>query len=115
MTPKIGNTMLDKYLGTEVDGFMDFLSENNMVQTGIAFLFGIQISALINSLMTDIISPILARLLGTDKQKLEDLKLNILGIHFAVGDFLLQFINFMLILLIVYQLLKLIPKKIIKK
>jgi large conductance mechanosensitive channel len=109
------NKIIDKLFGTEVEGFTNFLAENNIVQTGVAFLFSIQTSIIITSLMTDIISPILARILGTDKQKLEDFKLNIFGIHFAIGDFILQFINFILILLIVYQLLKLIPKKILKK
>lgn len=105
----------DNIFGKELEGFYSFLAKNNIVQTGIAFLFSLQASIIINSMMKDIVSPILARVLGTNQEKMEDFKLIIFGITFQIGDFILQFINFILILFIIYQLLKLIPRKILGK
>jgi large-conductance mechanosensitive channel len=65
--------------------------------------------------MKDIISPIVARLIGSDEKKLENHKLIILGMHFDIGSFILSLFNFWLILVIVFYLVRALPKETVSK
>jgi large conductance mechanosensitive channel len=84
--------------------FKDFLTEYKVMGLAVAFVMGVAITALVNSLVANIIMPVIGVLLpGGDWQTM----VVALGpIKFGIGAFIAALINFLIIALVVFFLAK---------
>lgn len=95
--------------------FAKFLKEFNIVSLAIAFVMGSASTALVNSLVKDIVMPLLAPLLSGDEWRSAVLQLG--PINLPYGSFLAELINFLILAFVVFfvatKLLKMesVPKK----
>ncbi len=87
--------------------FRDFINRGNVVDLAVGVMIGGAFSAIVNSLVTDIISPILG-LFGD--LNLADLALTIGGVTLGYGAFLTAVINFLIIAFVLLLIVKLITK-----
>ena len=95
------------FFKSQVDGIMLFIFNKNIIQTCIGLIIASQVSKLTTMLIDIIITPIIQRLTGNETSKLEEVKINILGVNLQIGLFLSKLINFIIILIIVYYIWKL--------
>lgn len=80
--------------------FRDFLREYKIVSLAIAFVMGAASTGLVNSLVKDVIMPILEPLMATESWK--EAVLEIGPINVAYGSFLAELINFLILAFIVF-------------
>lgn len=79
--------------------FMDFLKEQKIIAVALAFIVGLATAALVQALVKDIITPIYAPYLGfLDPETAIEIGRS----KFLVGDFMMQLINWVVILLVVF-------------
>lgn len=88
---------------------MDFLREYKVLPLAIAFIMGVAITALIQSLVNDIIMPLITPLLPGEDWKAATL--NIGPIVIRAGAFLSSLINFVIIAFVVFLMAKIILRK----
>jgi large conductance mechanosensitive channel len=69
-----------------LDEFRQFLFRGNIVDLAVAVVIGVAFTALVNALVADIITPIVAAIFG--KPDFSSLSFTINGSHFLYGDFL---------------------------
>lgn len=72
--------------------FRDFLLRGNIVELAVAFVMGLAFAAVVNSLVNDLIMPIIAMIFG--KQNFNDLTFTINGATFRYGAFITNVIQF---------------------
>jgi len=94
---------------SEYEKFYKFLIDYHIVSIGMAFVISNQVNSLFNNLMTDIISPIIAKLVGSSEKKIEDIEFNIFGAKILLGKFIFNLVHFYIVLLILYYLSKVLP------
>ena len=87
--------------------FMDFMKEQKIISVALAFIVGIATAALVQALVADIITPLYSPYLGFVDPKQE---ITIGMSKFKIGDFIMQLINWIVILLVVFM----IGKKMVK-
>jgi large conductance mechanosensitive channel len=106
--------MADTKVGM-VQEFKDFLQEYKVMGLAIAFVMGVAITALVNSLVANIVMPIVSVILP--KGDWQTLTAAVGPISFGVGAFLAALINFVIIALVVFFMAKFImgEKKVAKK
>ena len=75
--------------------FRDFLLRGNIVELAVAFVMGLAFAAVVNSLVNDLIMPIIAMIFG--KQNFNDLTFTINGATFRYGAFITNVIQFVAI------------------
>jgi len=92
--------------------FMDFMSEQKIIAVALAFIVGTATAALVQALVKDIVTPIYSPYL-----KFLDPTTEItLGLSkFLVGDFIMQVINWIVILVVVFIIGKKMMPKVSKK
>jgi large-conductance mechanosensitive channel len=100
-------------LAYEVDQFYKFIIDNRIFQLGIAFIISNQVTDVFGRLMKDIVSPVLAKLIGSEEERLEHITITIFGMKMAVGNFALGLIHFAIILIILFYIVRLLPEEII--
>jgi large conductance mechanosensitive channel len=89
--------------------FMDFLNKYGVIGLAIAFVMGAAISKLVTALVTDLIMPIIGALIpGGDWRKAT---LDIGNIKFMVGDFVGALIDFIIIAIVIFLIVKAIVKE----
>ncbi|MBN1801847.1 MAG: MscL family protein [Candidatus Lokiarchaeota archaeon] len=81
--------------------FLEFIKKYKILGLATAFILGLAINALILSLAQDIITPILG-LLIPDFENISDIKLGVFGI----GNFIAAAINFVIIAIIIFLIVK---------
>jgi large conductance mechanosensitive channel len=81
-------------------GFRDFILRGNVVDLAVAVVIGAAFSAIVNSLVTDLINPAIAA--AFKKPDFSYLVLNIHGGHVRYGNFLNALIQFLLVATAVY-------------
>ena len=72
--------------------FRDFLLRGNIVELAVAFVMGLAFAAVVNSLVNDLIMPIIAMIFG--KPNFNDLTFTINGATFRYGAFITNVIQF---------------------
>ncbi|MCX6822030.1 MAG: MscL family protein [Candidatus Aenigmarchaeota archaeon] len=87
--------------------FMDFMIEQKIIAVALAFIVGIATATLVQALVKDIITPMYSPYLSFLDPKAE---ITIGASKFLIGDFIMQLINWIVILLVVF----IIGKKIAK-
>jgi large conductance mechanosensitive channel len=75
--------------------FRDFLFRGNIVELAVAFVIGLAFAAVVNSLVNDLIMPIIAAIIG--KPNFNDLTFTINGATFRYGAFITSVIQFIAI------------------
>jgi large conductance mechanosensitive channel len=75
--------------------FRDFLLRGNIVELAVAFVMGLAFAAVVNSLVNDLIMPIIAMIFG--KQNFDDLTFTINDATFRYGAFITVVIQFVAI------------------
>jgi len=81
--------------------FLEFIKQYKILGLASAFILGLAVNALILSLAQDIITPII----GIFIPGFEDIKDIKLGV-FGIGNFIAAFINFVIIALIIFLIVK---------
>lgn len=79
--------------------FMDFLNEQKVISLALAFIIGVATAALVQALVKDIITPLYAPYLNFLNP---DTSVQIGASKFLIGDFIMQVINWLVILLVVF-------------
>lgn len=99
-----------------VKEFKEFISRGNMMDLAVGVIIGAAFTAIVNSLVKDLINPLIGLFIG--KIDLSNLKFTIGEATFKYGSFLNAVINFLIIALVVFFLIKLVnkitPKKEVK-
>ena len=75
--------------------FKDFLLKGNIVDLAVAFVIGLAFAAVVNSLVNDLVMPIIAMIIG--KSDFSNLTLTINDAVFRYGAFITQVITFVAI------------------
>ena len=84
-------------------GFGAFIGRGNVVDLAVAVVVGAAFTAVVNALVRDLITPLIAALIG--KADFSRLGFTINKSHFAVGDFVNALITFLLDALVIYYLI----------
>ncbi len=95
--------------------FSQFIKEYRIISISVAFITGMVAFNLVQSLVNDIILPIMKPILSNQSTVWEDLVLHIGTINIRIGSFLSAAISFLLVILFLYifvdKILKWKPKK----
>ena len=86
---------------TAFSGFLDFVRERGVAGLAIGFVFGTSVQKLISAFVTDIITPLITMVSGS-ADSLGKLAIG----PFLIGDFLSNFIDFTVLILVVYLFFK---------
>ena len=89
--------------GHTLKGFGAFLARGNVVDLAIAVVVGAAFTAVVNSLVKDLITPLVAALFG--KPDFSKLGFTLNHSHFGVGDFVNAAITFLVDALVIYYLI----------
>jgi large conductance mechanosensitive channel len=80
--------------------FKDFLFRGNIVELAVAFVMGLAFAAVVNSLVNDLVMPVIAMIIG--KPNFSDLTFTINDAQFRYGAFITAVISFVAIALAVF-------------
>jgi large conductance mechanosensitive channel len=89
--------------------FMDFLKEYKVISLAIAFIIAVAASALVTALVNDIIMPIVGVLIPGGEWRTATFDVG--PVKFAIGDFVGQLINFIIIAFVVFMLSKMVLRE----
>jgi large conductance mechanosensitive channel len=92
-----------------ISEFRDFLNEYKVMGLAVAFIIGGAITALVQSLVNDLIMPIIAVLLPSGTWQTAVLSIG--PIKLGVGSFLAALINFVIIAFVVFMIAKYVMKE----
>jgi large conductance mechanosensitive channel len=85
-----------------VKGFVAFLSRGNVVDLAVAVVIGAAFTGVVNALVKDLITPLIAALVG--KPDFSALHFTINSSVFALGDFLNAVVSFVVVAAAIYYL-----------
>ena len=88
--------------------FAKFLKEFNVVSLAVGFVMGTASTALVGSMVKDVLMPIAAPLVGAESWR--EAVWNIGPVHIAIGSFAAELFNFLILALIIFF----IAKKLLK-
>ena len=90
-------------------GFMTFIREQNIVGLAVGLVLGTHAGALVNSLVNNVFMPPIGLLLGsTEGLKGWTIPLGETGAEMALGAFLNDLINFVILAFVIYIVIKLL-------
>jgi large-conductance mechanosensitive channel len=95
--------MLERILFILQD-FGKFLKSRNIINTGVAFVIAIQVNKIFLDIIDIIVNPIASKVINQELHKQET---KILDINFKTGLLFLSILNFIIILIFIYNVLKL--------
>ena len=90
-----------------LEEFKKFISRGNVMDMAVGIIIGGAFTAIVTSLVEDIITPILGIFGGMD---FSDVVLTINGSSFGIGKFITAVINFLLISLVLFSIIKALNK-----
>ena len=88
--------------------FKKFAAVNNVFNLAVGVIIGGATTALVTSLTSNLINPLLSTFVG--KTNLSGLKFTLFGATYKYGNFINDLINFLIIAVVVYLLIKLVHK-----
>jgi large conductance mechanosensitive channel len=88
------------YMSAIFKEFAEFLKEYKTVSLAIAFVMGSASTALVNSLVKDVVMPIFSPLLSNGSWK--DLVFHFGPVNIAFGSFIAELLNFLILALIIF-------------
>ena len=86
-----------------MSGFRKFLFRGNLIELAVAVVIGVAFNAVIQALIKDLITPLVAAIFG--KPDFSNLTFTINKSHFAYGSFINALLSFVIIAAVVYYLL----------
>lgn len=92
----------EKKMKEKVQGFVDFVREQGVVGLAIGFILGGSVTVLVKSLVDDIINPAIGLVLGRAKD-FSQYSVNIGDASIRWGNFVNNFINFLIVAVVVYS------------
>jgi len=84
-------------------GFRTFIARGNVIDLAVAVVLGAAFTAVVNALVKDLITPLIAALIG--KPDFSRLGFTLNRSHFALGDFINALITFLLDAAVIYYLI----------
>ena len=81
-------------------GFRDFILRGNVVDLAIAFIMGAAFSKVVDSLVKDVFTQLIAAVVG--KQDFTALKFDLNGTPIMIGNFITVTISFLIVAFVVY-------------
>jgi large conductance mechanosensitive channel len=85
-----------------IDEFRAFILRGNVIDLAVAVVIGVAFTAIVNSLVADLITPLIAAIFG--KPNFSDLKFFINGSEFRYGNFINALISFLIIAVVLFFL-----------
>lgn len=92
-----------------IQEFNDFLTKYGVIGLAVAFVMGAAITKLVTALATDLIMPIIGAVIPGGDWRTATLSLG--NIKFLVGDFIGNLVDFVIIALIIFVIVKAIVKE----
>ena len=92
-----------KTFNEELVGFINFLMEKNIFQTGIAFIIATQVNKVFLDFIANMVQPVVSNVVNKD---IEKQKTNLAGIEFNTGAFSMTVLNFLIVMLFLYYIYK---------
>lgn len=89
--------------------FMDFLNKYGVIGLAVAFVMGAAVTKLVSALVADLIMPIIGALIPGGDWRAATLTIG--SIKFMVGDFIGALIDFIIIALVIFMIVKTIVKE----
>jgi large conductance mechanosensitive channel len=83
--------------------FKEFALRGNVMDMAVGIIIGAAFTAIITSLVNDILSPLLGLIV---KVNFADLKATVAGTTFAYGNFIMAVINFILVALVLFIIIR---------
>lgn len=99
------------FLKNNLVGFLKFLFDRNIIQTGVGIIIATQISKLTNVVVDAFINPIVRRLSVGTIDDINNWEISMFDIKIKIGLILSTIINFLLIAIVVYYIWKLTQNK----
>lgn len=96
-----GTVIIGSAVRNQFSDFVDFIRRQGIVGFAVAFILGGAISALVTSIVVNLVNPILGVILGSAKDLAAN-SVNFFGGNIMYGKFLNDLINFVVIALVVY-------------
>ena len=87
----------------QLAGFSKFLFEKNIFQAGVAFVVATQVNKLFFDFIANIVTPITEKVMSEDIKKV---KTTFLGAELLLGNFMISFLNFIIVLVFLFYLYK---------
>jgi len=101
--------MVEEVKKSLMQDFMDFLNKYGVIGLAIAFVMGAAVTKLVTALVTDLIMPIVGAVIpGGDWR---NATLPVGNMKFLVGDFTGSLIDFIIIAIVIYFIIKAIVKE----
>ncbi len=89
--------------------FVDFLSKYKVMGLAVAFIIGLYLGALVQSLVTDLLLPAIG-LAIPGLTNLSTYSVDVLGQTFGIGNFLAALITFIIVALVIFIVVKVTKK-----
>lgn len=90
-----------------IDEFKEFALRGNVIDLAVGVIIGAAFQNIVSSLTDDIISPLIGLIAKTD---FKDLVLTIFGVNIKYGSFITAVINFFIMAIVLFALIKLMNK-----
>ena len=87
--------------------FKEFAMRGNVMDLAVAVIIGGAFGAIVNSLVADIISPIIGMLVGDN---FANLSVKVAGATLTYGNFIMAIVNFLIIALVIFSMIKAMNK-----
>lgn len=84
--------------------FKEFINRGNVVDMAVGIMIGAAFKAIVDSLVNDIISPLIGLIF---KQDFSGLSLKVLDVELKYGAFLMAVLNFLIIAFVLFMIIKL--------
>jgi len=84
--------------------FKEFINRGNVVDMAVGIMIGAAFKAIVDSLVNDIISPMIGLIF---KQDFSNLHISLWGVDLKYGAFIMAVINFLIIALVLFTIIKL--------
>ncbi|WP_433253074.1 large conductance mechanosensitive channel protein MscL [Streptosporangium sp. CA-135522] len=85
-------------------GFKKFLMRGNLVELAVAVVIGATFSGLVQALVKDLITPLIAAITGGDEPDFSKYEFTVNGARFMYGDFVNHVLSFLIIAAVIYWL-----------
>lgn len=93
--------------------FKDFIARGNVMDLAVGVIMGAAFTAIVTSLVSNLINPLIGLVLG--KIDLSKMSVQVAGANFKYGSFIESIINFLIIALVVFFLVKGVNKLMTSK
>lgn len=90
-----------------INEFKEFALKGNAFEMAVGIIIGAAFTAIVTSLVDDIISPLIGLFVKVD---FNDLVANVLGVDIKYGAFIMAIINFLIVALVLFLMIKSVNK-----